>query len=61
MHILQKTHHTVSLTALRLRQRVAEHPVTRRLRALRRGQVRVALGREEGQGLLEYILPLIHI
>ncbi len=38
--------------------RVSQHPVAQRTGALLRGQVRTALQREEGQGLLEYIIAI---
>ncbi len=58
MNIRRTVSHTLPLTALRLRNRAAELPVVRRLHALRRGDMPSALGREEGQGLLEYIIAI---
>ncbi len=49
---------TLPLLALRLRHRAATHPVARRVLALRQGRVGAALAREEGQGLLEYIIAI---
>jgi len=58
MNIVQRTQDTVTLTYLRASQRLAAHPVARRLSALQRGRVKQALAREEGQGLLEYIIGI---
>ena len=58
MNIVQRTINTVTLTYLRVSQRLAAHPVARRLSALQRGRVKQALAREEGQGLLEYIIGI---
>ncbi len=58
MNIVQRTRNTVTLTYLRVSQRLAAHPIVRRLVALQRGQVKQALAREEGQGLLEYIIGI---
>ena len=58
MNIVQRTQNTVTLTYLRASQRLAAHPVARRLSALQRGRVKQALAREEGQGLLEYIIGI---
>jgi len=58
MNIVQRTTNTLTLTYLRASQRLAAHPVVRRLSALQRGRVKQALAREEGQGLLEYIIGI---
>jgi len=58
MNIVQRTQDTVTLTYLRASQRLAAHPIARRLSALQRGRVKQALAREEGQGLLEYIIGI---
>jgi len=58
INIIQKTNDVVTLTYLRASQRLAAHPVARRLSALQRGRVKQALAREEGQGLLEYIIGI---
>ena len=58
MNIVQRTQNTVTLTYLRASQRLTAHPVVRRLSALQRGRVKQALAREEGQGLLEYIIGI---
>ncbi len=58
MNIVQRTQNTVILAYLRVSQRLAAHPVVRRLSALQRGRVKQALAREEGQGLLEYIIGI---
>lgn len=58
MNIVQRTTDTVTLIYLRVSQRLAAQPVVQRLRALQRGQLSQALGREEGQGLLEYIVAI---
>ena len=58
MNIVQRTINTVTLTYLRASQRLAAHPVARRLSALQRGRVKQALAREEGRGLLEYIIGI---
>ena len=58
MNIVQRTINTATLTYLRASQRLAAHPVARRLSALQRGRVQQALAREEGQGLLEYIIGI---
>jgi len=58
MNVHRTVTHTLPLTALRVRARAAELPIVRRLHALRRGDVPAALGREEGQGLLEYIIAI---
>ena len=58
MNIVQRTQNVVTLTYLRASQRLAAHPIARRLSALQRGRVKQALAREEGQGLLEYIIGI---
>ena len=58
MNIVQRTTNTLTLTYLRVSQRLAAHPIVQRLSALQRGQMRQALAREEGQGLLEYIIGI---
>ncbi len=58
MNIVQRTTNTLTLTYLRASQRLAAHPVVRRLYALQQGRVKQALAREEGQGLLEYIIGI---
>ncbi len=58
MNIVQRTTNTLTLTYLRASQRLAAHPVVRRLSALQQGRVKQALAREEGQGLLEYIIGI---
>ncbi len=58
MNIVQRTTNTMTLTYLRVSQRLVAHPVVRRLSALQRGRVKQALAREEGQGLLEYIIGI---
>jgi len=58
MNIVQRTQNTLTLTYLRASQRLAAHPVVRRLNALQQGRVKQALAREEGQGLLEYIIGI---
>lgn len=58
MSIIKRVHQRLPLLALRCRNRVAAHPVARRLQALRQGRIGPALAREEGQGLLEYIIAI---
>ena len=58
MNIRRTITHTLPLTALRVRNRVAEVPAVQRLRALHHGDMHSALGREDGQGLLEYIIAI---
>ena len=58
MNIIQKQTQTVTLSCLRLNRWLAEQPLIRRVRALYQGQINTALGREEGQGLLEYIIAI---
>ena len=48
MNIVQRTTNTLTLTYLRASQRLAAHPVARRLSALQQGRVKQALAREEG-------------
>jgi hypothetical protein len=56
--IIKRVQQRVPLLALRCRNRVVTHPVAHRLRALRQGRIGPALAREEGQGLLEYIIAI---
>jgi hypothetical protein len=49
---------TATLALLRVQNRIAAHPVLRRYQALRRRRLAEALCREEGQGLLEYIIAI---
>ena len=58
MNIIQKPAHTVTLTCLRLNRWLAAQPLIRRVHALYQGRINAALGREEGQGLLEYIIAI---
>ena len=54
----QTTVDRAALALLRVQNRIAEHPVTRRYRALRQRRPADAVRREEGQGLLEYIIAI---
>lgn len=49
---------TATLVLLRLQNRISSHPVLRRYRALRQRRIAEAVCREEGQGLLEYIIAI---
>ena len=46
------------LAWLRWRNRAADLPLLRRLQALQQRRLSAALGREAGQGLLEYIIAI---
>lgn len=58
MDVIQKQAQTVVLAYLRLNRWLVAQPLIRRVHALYQGQVRTALAREEGQGLLEYIIAI---
>ncbi len=58
MNIVRTTRRKLDVAWLRLCNRVAQDPLLWRYRMLRQRRFATALGRETGQGLLEYIIAI---